>query len=69
MDAPPPPPAGDPSVGLCARCAEARTQRSARGSVFWRCAGADADPALPRYPRLPVRACPAFTPGSPDAIG
>jgi hypothetical protein len=53
-------------VGLCAGCAHASVQRSARGSEFWRCRQADEDPTLRRYPPLPVRACHAFTPGAPD---
>jgi hypothetical protein len=52
-------------VGLCARCAHASVQRSARGSEFWRCRRADEDPTLRRYPPLPVRACHAFEPGEP----
>jgi hypothetical protein len=53
-------------VGLCARCAHAAVQRSARGSEFWRCRRADVDPTLARYPPLPVRACHAFIPGEPE---
>ena len=62
-------PGEDASVGLCARCAHARTQESAKGSVFWRCAASDDDPALLRYPPLPVRDCPAFSEGDPAAKG
>jgi hypothetical protein len=50
----------DPAVGLCADCAHAATQRSARGSLFWRCRAADRDPTLLRYPPLPVARCHAF---------
>ena len=49
------------SVGLCARCAHARTVASARGSTFYLCALAATDPDYPRYPRLPVLRCPGFT--------
>jgi hypothetical protein len=52
-------------VGLCAGCAHASVQRSARGSEFWRCRRADVDPTLRRYPPLPVRACHAFERGQP----
>jgi hypothetical protein len=52
-------------VGLCAGCAHAAVQRSARGSEFWRCRRADVDPSLRRYPPLPVLACRAFEPGEP----
>jgi hypothetical protein len=51
------------SVGLCARCASASLQRSARGSEFWRCGRAEADPAYLRYPPLPVLRCPGFEEG------
>ena len=51
------------SVGLCARCAFASPQAGARGSRFWRCRRADADPAFPRYPALPVLRCPGFEAG------
>ena len=51
---------GAPEVGLCAACLHARSQASARGSRFWRCARADRDPAYRRYPRLPVRECAGF---------
>jgi hypothetical protein len=54
-------------VGLCAGCAHAVVQRSARGSEFWRCRRADTDTALRRYPPLPVRACHAYQPGQPEA--
>ena len=49
--------------GLCADCAEARRVVSARGSVFWRCARAESDPAFTRYPRLPVLRCAGHRPG------
>lgn len=49
-------------VGLCAHCAHSRSQRSARGSVFWRCARADDDARFLRYPPLPVRRCTGFEP-------
>jgi hypothetical protein len=44
-------------AGLCASCAHARVQPNARGSRFWRCARADADPRFRRYPPLPVLRC------------
>jgi hypothetical protein len=52
------------SVGLCARCAFASPQAGARGSRFWRCRRADADPAFARYPALPVLRCPGFEAGA-----
>jgi hypothetical protein len=65
MNEPPGKRAG-PEVGLCAHCSFARVQLSARGSTFWRCARADADPSFSRYPALPVRACAGFEAGSPE---
>jgi hypothetical protein len=44
-------------VGLCATCRQARRVESRRGSVFFLCGRADADPRYARYPRLPVREC------------
>jgi hypothetical protein len=52
--------AGDPRVGLCSACRHARVQKSAKGSVFWRCSRAATDPRLRPYPPLPVAACPGF---------
>jgi hypothetical protein len=52
-------------AGLCRTCAHARRQRTARGSEFWRCLRADDDPRFPRYPRLPVLACPGYEPRAP----
>jgi hypothetical protein len=49
-------------AGLCASCAHARVQRSARGSVFYRCALSERDPDFPRYPALPVLACAGHEP-------
>jgi hypothetical protein len=57
------------SVGLCARCAFASPQAGARGSRFWRCRRADADPAFARYPALPVQRCPGFEEGGKLAGG
>ncbi len=43
--------------GLCGSCRLARLVTSDRGTVFWRCGLADADPRYAKYPRLPVMAC------------
>jgi hypothetical protein len=51
--------------GLCAVCRHLLLLTSPR-SVFVRCALAVSDPRFPRYPALPVLACPGFTP-DPDA--
>lgn len=42
--------------GLCATCEHLRLLSSPR-SVFVRCGLAEADPAFPRYPPIPVVAC------------
>lgn len=50
------------SPGLCAACAHLRLAAS-KTSVFVRCGLADTDPSFPRYPPLPVVACPGWRPG------
>lgn len=62
-----PAPAFPPDSGLCRACRYARLVQSARGSVFVLC---EAPPEfdLPKYPRLPVLACPAFLPPEEDTI-
>jgi hypothetical protein len=52
----------DPSVGLCAACRHARQIRSDRGSRFWLCERSRTDPAFPKFPPLPVRACVGYEP-------
>lgn len=56
----------DEAVGLCSGCTHASRQHNARGSAFWRCRRAEHDPALRRYPPLPVRECHAFEAGRPE---
>jgi hypothetical protein len=48
--------------GLCASCAHAIVITSDRGSVFVQCALAKTDPRFPRYPPVPVVACPGYQP-------
>ena len=55
-----------PDAGLCRTCAYARLQRTARGSEFWRCLRAEDDARFPRYPQLPVLACPGYERRSPE---
>lgn len=50
---------GNPA-GLCATCAHAKTTRSDRGSIFYRCLLSTSDPRFPKYPRLPVLSCPGY---------
>ena len=47
--------------GLCATCEHLRLLASRR-SVFVRCGLAAVDARFPRYPRLPVVACPGYRP-------
>ena len=48
-------------VGLCSNCVHCRVI-TARRSSFYFCERSTTDPAFPRYPRLPVRACIGFEP-------
>jgi hypothetical protein len=56
--------APSPREGLCATCARAQRVTNDRGSVFVRCTYAAIDASYAKYPRLPVLACPAHTPGA-----
>jgi hypothetical protein len=47
-------------AGLCASCAHEEIVRSARGSEFILCRLSRTDPRFPRYPPLPVVACPGY---------
>lgn len=49
-----------PDAGLCASCTHVRRVSNRRGSSFFLCGQAAEDGSLARYPRLPVRACPAY---------
>jgi len=49
-------------VGLCATCKHQQIVRNTRGSSFSLCGRSREDPAYPRYPRLPVLACPGYEP-------
>ncbi|MEI6447629.1 MAG: hypothetical protein WCO96_07085 [Actinomycetes bacterium] len=50
----------DRKFGLCGRCAHQRLINSGRGSTFSMCGLSRNDPDWPRYPRMPVVACPRF---------
>jgi hypothetical protein len=58
----PPKPAGESGsgAGLCDSCAHQQIVRNTRGSTFSLCLRSREDPAYPRYPRLPVLACPGY---------
>ncbi|RCK70823.1 hypothetical protein DT076_05410 [Desertihabitans brevis] len=58
---------GLPPAGLCGSCAHALLNRTRRGPVYLRCGAASSDDRLPRYPRLPVVACPAHLPLADDS--
>ena len=51
-------------LGLCATCEHLRLVASSR-SVFVRCGLAEVEPAFPRYPPIPVVACPGYLRKSP----
>lgn len=51
-----------PSAGLCDACLHQQLVRTTRGSVFSLCRRSRTDPAYPKYPRLPVLACPGYEP-------
>lgn len=48
--------------GLCDVCVHQRLVRTGRGSLFSLCERSRADDRYPKYPRVPVAACPGFTP-------
>jgi hypothetical protein len=53
----------EPPAGLCNSCKHQQVVRNTRGSVFSLCRRAKDEPErFPRYPRLPVRACPGYEP-------
>lgn len=54
----------DSDFGLCADCMHARLNHTRRGTTYLRCTRAAWDDRLVRYPHLPVRRCPGFTPRS-----
>jgi hypothetical protein len=51
-------------AGLCDSCLHQQVVRNTRGSVFSLCLRSRTDPAYPKYPRVPVRACPGHEPRS-----
>jgi hypothetical protein len=56
-DSPQSPPA---RAGLCDSCAHQQLVRNTRGSTFSLCRRSREDHDYPRYPRLPVLACPGY---------
>ena len=55
--------------GLCEGCAHQRLIRSGRGSAFSMCRIGLRDPDWPKYPRMPVTACPRFEARTPEGSG
>lgn len=51
-----------PPPGLCERCVNVKVVETRKGSRFYLCQLSDVDPRFPKYPRLPVVACPGFRP-------
>ncbi|HWT95200.1 MAG TPA: hypothetical protein VN238_19545 [Solirubrobacteraceae bacterium] len=49
-------------AGLCDRCRWQRIIRNTRGSSFSLCERSKVDDRFPKYPRIPVGACPGFEP-------
>ena len=48
-------------AGLCDTCKHQRIVRNTRGSSFSLCERSKAEPdRFPRYPRIPVTACPGY---------
>jgi hypothetical protein len=57
---------GSARAGLCDSCRHQQVVRNTRGSVFSLCRRSRHEPdRFPRYPRLPVLACPGYE--RPDA--
>ena len=52
-----------PRFGLCDRCTHQKLIKSGRGSLFSMCRIGLRDPDWPKYPRMPVSACPRFEHG------
>jgi len=51
-----------PPAGLCDACRHQKLIRTGRGSEFSMCLRSKTDERFPKYPPVPVRACPGFEP-------
>jgi hypothetical protein len=51
---------GPGSWGLCSSCQYVQPVPNDRGRVFVLCQASGLNPRLPKYPHLPVYACPAY---------
>lgn len=61
-----PRPLPEPDPGLCGSCRHARVVENRKGSRFRLCLKSKTDPNFPRYPNLPVVACPGYRPRMGD---
>jgi hypothetical protein len=62
--------AAPPPAGLCDRCRHQQIVRNTRGSSFSLCRRSKDEPErFPRYPRLPVLACPGYEAPATPATG
>ena len=53
-------------AGICATCRHQKLIRNTRGSTFSMCERAKDEPErYPKYPRIPVAACPGYEPTRP----
>ncbi|HSD76543.1 MAG TPA: hypothetical protein VLA98_04035 [Solirubrobacteraceae bacterium] len=57
-----------PRFGLCDSCRHQRLVSNTRGSTFTLCERSRADERYPRYPRVPVLACPGHEPRAGGAV-
>lgn len=48
------------AVGLCLKCQYVRMVKNARGSVFFLCEKSKTDAQFPKYPAMPIIACPGY---------
>ena len=54
------------AVGQCRDCLHHRVTGNRKGSRFYLCGLAKADPRYPKYPQLPVIECEGYEPGGAD---
>ena len=54
--------------GLCESCGHARALTSSSGATFYQCLRSETEPNYPKWPRLPVLACPGYEPGEGEAL-
>ena len=52
-------------AGLCARCTHAQRVETGKHSRFILCLVSEVDERFPKYPRLPMNACPAYEEARP----